>query len=350
MEGTDSAASDLPQTADVAAAEQLSGKRGTVFRQMASAAGATFVIQTVGLAIQYGTLVAFARWCVTNEEFGIFALARSWMQVLGMVAALGLPAMMLRFVPLYRSEGRYDRLNGILKFGVWVTLLSGGGFAIVGAFATVFAVDATSRNALLLGMACIPLFAVTQLQVQMIRGFERVSAAFAPSYLIQPLLMVLFGGVTFFLLGHLTGVTATAALCLSLILLGLIQYHLVRRSSARESDSTAITWETKDWWSVSLPLAISSIALIVLRETDVILLGFLRPEGEVGIYMVVNRTARFSAFGLNAVASLVAPLIAPRYAKGDLVGLQEVTRNAAALILWPTLMISASLCSWRFPF
>lgn len=321
----------------------------SLFFKLASAAGLTLVIQVAGLGFQYVSQVLVARWTGSPAEFGIYGLARSWMQLLGMTAAFGLPPTMLRYVPEYLASRDWKRLNGLLRFGrVW-TCAGGVLVASVGSVVLFFLDVGNSRAAILIGLWAVPVFALTQVQVQMIRGTQRIAAAFTPTFLIQPLLLIGASAAVFWGSGSLNAEQAMYMVGGGLGIVFVIQELLLYCAVPVESRRAGLEQTPRVWLDVALPLSVSAIALMVLRESDILLVGMLRNSQEAGIYLAANRTARLCAFVLSAGSSLVGPMIAPRYARGDLEGLRQLTRYSIHLIFWPALVISAGLVLFSGP-
>lgn len=320
---------------------QLS-RRGLFFK-LASAAGITLLIQVAGLGFQYVSQVLIARWTGSAGEFGVYGLARSWMQVLGMTAAFGLPPTMLRYVPEYISSRDWKRLNGLLRFGRLWTLAGGTLVAAAGTIVLLCLELRISRTPLLIGLWAVPLFALTQVQVQMIRGTHRIAAAFTPTFLVQPLLAIAASAAVFWGTGALTADQSLYIVGGVLGCVFLLQELLLYRAVPAESHRAGCEQTPRTWLNVAVPLSVSAIALMILRESDILLVGMLRNSHEAGIYLAANRTARLCAFVLSAGSSLVGPMISPRFARGDIEGLRQLTRYAIHLIFWPALAVSAGI-------
>ena len=66
-------------------------------------ASAALVLRAGGAGLKYLMEILFARW-LGAEEYGAFAYAYNWAQLLSIFAGLGLVTTTLRFVPEYEVD------------------------------------------------------------------------------------------------------------------------------------------------------------------------------------------------------------------------------------------------------
>lgn len=323
---------------------RLESPFGNILGLIARGASAAFLIQSTGLLLKYASQVLLARWIGSVDEYAAFALAFTWTQLLAVGAALGFTTAALRFVPQYLESSDSSRLIGFLKRSRQLVIAAGIVIAAAGTFALAFTSESPFQvDALRIGLWLVPLYAVSELQMQSIRGTRRIASAFFPSFVLQPLLLI---GAAFAWLtwrGELTAVSAAWSLVAAVAAVVLIQQLYLVRAVPNMTGSASPSYETRHWLNVSIPLFLSAGFLMLMSNSDVIMLGYLRSEAEAGVYFAASRTARQAAFMLAAVNAIVAPLISGQKALGDRARLQRISQVAAALVFFPSLIVAVVL-------
>ena len=314
------------------------------FRRLAQGSSVAFVIQSAGLVLQFVAQVELARWMSNPAEYGAYGLARSWMQLFAMAATLGLTTAALRFVPQYTSRQEWGLLAGFLRTSR--RLMLGTGIGLAAAAAAVLALLQPERplwGALLIGFALVPLLAVQQFQMQWTRASEKIALAFLPSFVLQPLALLGFAGLWYYSSESLNGYQAMVCLAAAMVLVLLSQRAILARCTPREMRDAVAQNDVQHWLATSLPMALSSLSLLLIANADILLLGMLRGKAEAGIYLAATRSARLSAFFLTAVNAMVAPMISRANADNNRQALADVTHFAITLVFWPSLLIAGAI-------
>lgn len=307
--------------------------------------GVAFLTSTAGLVVSYLTNIYLTR-LLGAAEFGLYGIALSWAALLLVPASLGHDRFVMRMLPTYRAERRWDLFRGVLRQSWWFTVLAG---AVIGAIGAVVARFVSPSAALLLGFALVLPMGIMNLQSSLLRVQNRIFLAVAPNNLLRFVLLV----AAVYLLVRL-GLPASASTVL-LALLGVVvamvavQGWVLQRNWRPEVLSTAPGYRTREWLAISLPLLLSSSALVLLKRTDVIMLGMLAPPAEVGIYFAAARVAALAAFAQTAVNAIASPLVSSVYAGGDRKRLQRLATGIVQLSFWPSLLGALLLIGFAEP-
>jgi len=91
--------------------------------------------------------------------------------------------------------------------------------------------------------------------------------------------------------------------------------------------------------SISFPMFITASIHMVISQTDIIMLGVMKSESEVGIYNIVVKLSLLTSFILNAVNAIVAPKFSKLYHSGKIKDLRIVAQKSSKLIFWGTFPI-----------
>ena len=309
------------------------------------------IVGSFGLRVTYMgctflTSIALARW-LGAAEFGIYTYTTSWAYLLGVFSTVGLDNLLVREVAVYKSNGDWGLLRGILT---WANLVSLGfslamvvlGIAI--AYGTGMPEDSSLFMAFCVAMASLPFMALRNLRRGAMRGLQQVTLGLIPEMLIAPVVILLSILFTF----ALSYQPVSAAWCVGIYTLVtaatlLISVSLLRRALPPGVFLLAPLYKSRQWLSCALPFMLIEGIYIINARVDVLMLGSLQSVADAGIYVPVNRGAQLINFVLMAISSALAPKIASLYATGKLIKLEATVVKTAKLALLPTLLITAGL-------
>ncbi len=301
---------------------------------------AALIIQTGGQILRYLWQVGFARWMGVTE-FGAFSFAMGWIQVLAVLCALGLTTGVLRFIPAYTSVGDWGSLRGVVRRSPQLTFATGLGVALLGSALILFLpLEEARRNTLLVGIWIVPLLALGSLNLELIRAFRQVTRAYLPMRVLFPAL-ALAGGFLMVLRGEgLTAIEGLGAVAGAVLLTVFLQLFLLRQSIPDEARGATPEFRTRTWLQESFPLLLIAGFVILLNQTDVIMVGALRGDVDAGLYAGAAGTARWVNFMLLSVNAVAAPMIASFHANGDAAALQALVGKVARWAFWPSLVLA----------
>jgi O-antigen/teichoic acid export membrane protein len=100
---------------------------------------------------------------------------------------------------------------------------------------------------------------------------------------------------------------------------------------------------------VALPMILGRASVVLLSQTDVIMLGSMVGSDATGIYSATIKTAMWVSFILHSLNHAVTPTYAVLYAQKDNLKLQEV---ASSITLWafvPAIITASSLAIFAQP-
>lgn len=314
----------------------------TVMRRGASVA---FVLQVSSVGLKYIVQIFLAQWMGT-VEYGTYEYVVSWTFFLAILAELGLPSAVLRFIPEYSVKEDWGRLRGVIRGSWQLTLVAGLLVSLCGT-AIVLWLNANQKWAystpMIVGIWMMPLVALVHLQSQMARAVRQIPLAYTPFQVIWPLLVLSGAFVLFQRNQVLTSVPVIAVSILALLTIVAIQLWLLRRRLKTEVHRVSPIYTPREWLRVAFPLLLSDGFHVVLNQADILMIGAgVGPEA-VGIYSAATKTAIWVSLVLQAVNAVVAPAFSALYTQGDREGLQKLVSTVAHWIFWPSLTITLCL-------
>ncbi len=303
-------------------------------------ASVAFVIQVLGAGTSFVLQVLLGRW-MGPSGYGTYVVTISWAGLAAVGCCLGLPTMLLRFVAAYRANGDDARLRGVLRMSFALAAVVSLAVAAAGTFVfAAFLLDGVEVSfAVLVGLWMVPVLSIMRLQQEAIRAFRLMALAYGPSLFWRPVAAIA-GTAIFVGLGH--HLNAVAALLIALGGLTLVVAGQSVRFVAfvrEEVASVRPVFETRMWIRVALPLLLIASFLIILSETDIVMVGALVGSREAGLYAAASKTASLVAFVLIAVNAIAAPMISAQHVNDEHVEMQNLVSRAARWIFFPSLAI-----------
>lgn len=283
--------------------------------------------------------VALAR-SLGPESYGIYAFVFALVMVLAMPAQVGMPDLVVRETAKAQANERWDTMLGLWRWGAMIVASFAILIILIALVVIWLWVPSGNQKAstLMLGLAMVFLLSLGKLRGAALQGLGRVVIGQIPESLLRPgLLLVLISSyVLIFPDNDLTAESAMglhAAAAGFAFLFGALMLRRARLSMIAEP--TKYSYASRYWMSALLPLSLSAGLQVFNVYADVLILGFLRSDSEVGVYWAAVRVVALVSFAVYAINMVVMPHIARLYAQGDTQRLQRlVTISARAMFLF----------------
>jgi O-antigen/teichoic acid export membrane protein len=128
---------------------------------------------------------------------------------------------------------------------------------------------------------------------------------------------------------RLTAPAALLANCAAALASLLLSAWLLTRAWPAAARHVQPRYEVRAWTILGGQLLLLSLIAIGRSRLDVLVLGGMGSPHDVGPYYAAVQVSGMALYGLNAVNTVLAPMIAERFSARDLPGLQAVARKAA---------------------
>ena len=287
-----------------------------------------------------------------TDEYGIYDYANA-IGILGaFVAGFGLPTAVLQFIPAYKAQEKWAYLRGIIwrswKQSLIVSLLISLCSTVILLRLDTAHILGEYNIPLIFGTWTIPIVTLVSLQKEIIRAFQKIVLAYAPSLIIQPLFLMGLAAV-WQLRQDFTSIHALTLSLLSAFLALALQWLLFQQSLDTKIRNVRPTYEINRWWKVALPLMLFSGSHMLLSQTDTLMIGAFLSAKEVGIYSAALKTSSWVPFILSSVNAISAPMISSLYAQGDRLSLQQLVSTIARWMFYPALATAVGLMGFAEP-
>ncbi|MGH8223106.1 MAG: flippase [Woeseiaceae bacterium] len=296
----------------------------------------SLVLRVASLGLGFVVTVVLAR-VLGVEGFGVYSYVLALISLLVIPAKFGLPSLVVREVASAQVAEDWGRLRGVIRWsnmmaaGFALTLtVVGGGLAL--AFAEKFQNGKLATFAW--GLVLVPLMVLGDLRGAALRGLHHVVQGQLPEHVLRPGFLIILCGIFSLLaagqLGPDQAMVLHAVAALLAFGIGAFLFLRVRPSALRFARPT---YRRAAWIYAAVPLALAGSMQVLIRYTDIVMLGFFRGAADVGIYRAVAQTSTLVGLGLTAITLVVAPQFSALYARGDLAQLQRLATSSSGITL-----------------
>jgi len=300
-----------------------------------------FMVRIANAAIAFISQVLLARW-MGAFEYGIFVLVWVTMIIVGNLSCLGFHTSVIRFVPEYREKGRLAELRGILLTSRLFVLFASTAIAAAGAAGLWFFSDRVESYYVVpfyLGIVCLPMIALSDVLQGIARANAWATSALAPTYLIRPVLILVFMAGAVLLGQDADATTAILAAIMATYATTIYQLLNVTTRIDRKIAAGPRTVSLRFWIAVSLPIFLVESFFFLITNADVLMVGFYLTPHDVAVYYATVKTLAIAHFVYFAVKAGVAQ----RYAHLAHDGSGQLARFARETVnwtFWPTLVLA----------
>lgn len=316
------------------------GVEGLILRGV----GGSFGIKVVGAATAFGTQILLARFLGVGQ-FGVYVYVLAWVNLLVLVARMGLDTAVIRFVPEYRAREEWGLLRGLLRAAV--RTVAGIGIVLAAVVATAFVFlpslgDSPMRAAGLVGTMLIPSVALSYLMQGVLRGSLRIVRAELLEAVIRPLALVAGAAAFLMATGRLDAAHAMAFNVAGSALALAVGARWVRSALADRPRVPEVR-DPARWWAVAVPFMLLAAMNLILDQVDLYMIGLLLGPDQAGIYAAATRVAWQTVFMLTAADVIVAPMVSQLHTEGRRAEVQRILTLSARGVLAFSLPLAIAL-------
>lgn len=284
------------------------------------------------------------------SEYGAYVYAIAWSNLLIAPSLLGLDRYLVRAVAMYRVQGRWDLIRGLLRRADQAVVFVGLTLAAGAACAGWWFVNQDLLAPFLLALLLPVLTALILVREGAMQGLGRVSLGLVPYLLAAPagvVVLVVSSKITGVI--HITATTMMActvvATLVALSLAGILRRRALPPDARREHP----TYQTRTWTHQTLPLVVIAAILMAGNQIVVIILGSINGTSSVAVYSVAARIAEALGVMLFAVNNPLAPVASSLYTLGRIEALQGITTRSVRAAFAFSLPVAVLLVAARRP-
>ncbi|WP_416832719.1 MAG: oligosaccharide flippase family protein [Erythrobacter sp.] len=308
--------------------------------------GLTLGVNLGGTLLLFLLQVLLAR-VLGEVGYSQFSYTFAILTVLTTLSLFGFDVGIQRFVPTAIEEDNAGELRGYLLRAMQAMLVMAtalGAMLVASALALSGHISEELQTLLVLAAFAIPGGSLLLLASACARALRKPLLAAAPRLAVKPLLVI--AGIAALALAQ-PQLTPSQAMMVeiaaSLALAGFVALAVALHLNPTLRASPA-SFRTGAWLAVSFPLFLNAGFQIMIRQTDVLILGGFIGADEVGSYVVATKIAALASFGLLAINAVVPPIVVRHVVRDEHDQAQRVLGIAAlalfafslgtGLVLW----------------
>ncbi|WP_197911653.1 flippase [Kineobactrum salinum] len=296
----------------------------------------SLVVKVVSSLVNFVLVVLLAR-TLGPGEYGVYTFALSLIMLLTIPAQLGLPQLIVRETAKAHTRKNWALMIGLWRWSIKFIVFSTSTIILLGLLILWLGfswIESMRWYTLLAGLLLVPFIALANIQGATLRGLRYVVLGQLPEQILRPailtflVLVLVWSGSAMsavFVMGT-HGAAAVGAFAIGMALLKCVH------APAYNRDLEPI-YEGDYWRRTMLPLAMLAGLQLINSHADILMLGTLRSDREVGVYRVVVQMATLVVFGLSAFNQILQPYFARLYEQNDMLRLQKLATYSARIIL-----------------
>lgn len=248
----------------------------------------------------------------------------------------GFDSSVLRFLPASIQSGSHEKAAGFVKFSYRVIAIASG---VCSVLLFIFLLIKSRKfnisfsEGMFWGILLLPIMAFSYQACSILRSLRMTKLSLMPAYFLFPILMSASSWYYFSTYGKLT---VDAAMLINLGVSAVIYIYISRRSGkwlkevvpAQETE-----YDRKLWLGVSSVLLFTTALDLLLKQSDILMVGYFLGNTKAGIYGVAAKLATLAALGLAVADYVIMPKIAALYESKQFLKLQKKVRAASFQIL-----------------
>jgi|SaaInlStandDraft_1057018.scaffolds.fasta_scaffold01433_4 O-antigen/teichoic acid export membrane protein len=282
------------------------------------------------------------------NEFGIYVLALTVVQISTIPMTLGLPNMLTRRIASAISSNRHDLVFGLLSFS-FRSVIAMTIFVIFIGLITYDFTNQTSNNNLnsqypflpYLSALLVSVLALNARSMGILLGFDKPLHSRIPESIVRPLGLIIFvlTASIFFevnaeiaIIAHILG-----ALLAILIYMALLKFYSKKLLYVKKE------YKIKLWIKELIPFSVVSGVTKLNRYTDILMLGYFIGAEAAGIYRVAVLFSSVMAMPISALGIVASPKFASAQDESGLKTIKNEVLSLNKLVLFAQLIIMAGL-------
>ena len=282
-----------------------------------------------GLGTSFITTILITR-LFGIDTFGNYSLVFALSQVVALFFTLGIPNTLIKIIG--NNNFNFLQAKKLLIKGLKAALL----FSILPMLFFYFGSDFLSqnifhniqlRNYFIIVAITIPLFIVHEIFLCFLVATKNFMKYNLFMFVIPNVLLMLFIYLfhNFDKENHFTFIAFAIAILITVLIEAFTIFEL-------KPQKEVISISTLGLIKTASPLLFSGLFLYLLNYTNVILLGIMTNETQVGIYNIAYKIGSVGFLVIVSVSTIITPKMAELYGQGNLSELKKLTHNATRLI------------------
>ncbi|HFU75371.1 MAG TPA: flippase [Arcobacter sp.] len=312
-----------------------------ILTELLKGSSLAFIFRIIGIGIGYIFTLLIARW-YGADTLGLFIISLTLLNIFTTISIFGFDTALVKYIAKYNSKNQNSLINEVYQKALIITIILSSLISLFIFYnANYISSNIFNNNKLLefieiISFAILP-FTYLFVNLALLRGLKKITLyAFFKNIAITIVSIILLILLHFFIIDNNTIVIYSQFLAIVVSMI-MSFYYVFRTINISFIFHKILTY--KKILKVSFPMLLTSSMILVMNWSDILMLGMLKNETDVGIYSIAVKIATLITVPLMAVNVIIAPKFSEFYANNNLEGLNNTFRKATKLILLTTLPI-----------
>jgi O-antigen/teichoic acid export membrane protein len=300
-----------------------------------------FLIRIISAAIAFVSQIIMARM-MGQHEYGIFVFVWVMVILIGNLSCLGFHSAQIRFLPQFEAVNDVERIRGLTATARIFALFSSTGVMIIGLVALHFLgayIEPFYVMPLFIALFILPMIALGDTMEGTARANSWAVVALSPTYIIRPVLILLFMLAAVWMGAPKTAETALVASLAAAYVTTIGQFFNITRRLDRRFEKGPARVEFAPWFKVAVPIFFIEGFIFLLTNSDTVVTGLFLPPAEVAIYFAASKTMALVQFVYFSVKAATAPHFSALFAADDKAALADFSGRSVRWVFWPSLIV-----------
>ncbi|OQX83747.1 hypothetical protein B6D60_10105 [candidate division KSB1 bacterium 4484_87] len=273
-------------------------------------------------------------------SYGIISLGISVVEIAAVLALLGLPTAINRYVPFYRSRKQYDVVRGTIRSSILISVPTGLlMMALLLILNRQISINLYNKPQLIPVLQffaiIVPLYSLMMLNSAIFTGFKRMDLIVYSQQMLRYLAILIL-----FIVLYFSGLGIKAAIFaypIGYFLTALFGMILAQRLFPIWGKSLPAKLNYREIFSFSWPLILVSMIWFIIDRVATLMLGYFKSADVVGIYNAALPLAQFIPAILQSFTTIFMPIASSLISSNDSKELKKVYATTSKWILTLTL-------------
>jgi O-antigen/teichoic acid export membrane protein len=299
------------------------------FKKIISSSGVNFIFRIFGLFTSFLTTVIITRLFGLGV-YGNYSLVFTIAQATALLFTLGIPNTLIKIIGNHNFT--YSKAKKLLIKGLKIALLLSLFPVLFFYFGAEFLSNKVFDNPKLINYFLIitlslPLFIVHEIFLYFFIATRNFLKFNLFMFVVPNVLLLLFLFGFYFLdkSGHYTFLAFALAILVTVIAATITIFEW---NPAKEE----LSFTTIELLKTASPLLFSGLLLYLLNWTDVIILGIMVDDTQLGIYNIAFKVGSVGFLIIVSVSTITTPKMAQLYGENNMAELKKLTHNSTRLI------------------
>jgi O-antigen/teichoic acid export membrane protein len=297
-------------------------------KRMAKGAVIVFFGMLLSKALAYFYVALLAR--LGSSEYGLLSLAISIVSFVSIFSLLGLNTGIIRYISYYKGKEDIKRIKGTilssLKLSLPTSLIL---MILLFLFSEKISILIFHSSELIpvlrLFSLTLPFISLSDIFLGVMIGFQKINYKILVKEIVESVVRLVLTFIVIYLGYNLLGVAIVYVI--SFVITAFFSFYFLQKKVFPFFKTKVVPiLFTKELFVFSFPFILSGVLTLIVKWTDVFMIGFFRTTSEVGVYNVALPTANLLVIVPTSLMALFMPIITEFYSKGNIKSIDILSR------------------------